>query len=607
MAAVINNTWSNYVTSPPPAWLSTWATQNQQLACGAANGAWNDANSPPYSVPIGVVDTKYGTVWGPACDVLTGAAGMPDCPTAAGAPGACQWAEWDNPSAEAVVHVTALDTPVLVWGTYTGSGEDEVCEQVGCICDDGILTPRFCAKLAYDATAFQTPCCMGTPPTQTVDYSSAAVGVSRAPTAVGMPLASAACDPRWCPADPVGQCEPVYAAVCNSATTDASGTWMHAMLVPDSPCATWYQAALTLDPASAPPTRYPIIDGMIEAYCASPDPRDTVSCACYLFGSADNRGLCQPGTTSGCTPYTSYTTASTNPPDSGLRSVAYMDAVTSVTVGISDYACVAPQCHGGKALIPGDVAAMQADCPTLCATVNVDHEVAISGGTVTGGIYVDLDNQQCSGSAGTSTAATPVFALTNDLQYTYPQYNVTGACPPQSTACSVSGYMYFALADGSAPLVYTVTMDPLPPGIALQDGTALQGTLSAQQLLTLEFQFDGSAVPTGVYAANVYVSDTRPQFADGVKTEAQVSMAVMPTETPPPPQAPPGPNPGVGPADIYINATPSWVQPLLVGLAVAVALALLLQFVLSRRHASISALLTQAAALSVAVPAAPSK
>lgn len=531
----------------PVVWPS-WVQANSTRQVGCNNGL-AATQAPPYSIAAGGITNIRNVMYTATtdCGALVGT--TPDCPS--------------TDAADACVFGSFIDP-------------------VNCNTSGNILWPctaqaKYCSKIGFDG-AFREPCCMAALGGSTTSYTNANTGAVHA-----YPTAELACDPSWCPLDPDGACERVFSETC-AGSVSYGGAWVSALLGdPTSPCATWYAAARA---GQAPFTRWAVIDGIIERYC-SLNPHDTASCGCFLYGggAGSDGSVCNapPGTP--CFLWTRDT-------DGTPRPVRTIDAATSNTVNLTDYACVAPQCRG-NVLLPSDVWAMQYNdrCPPVCLQMVSDATVILNGDTVDGGIYVDTTTLQCRGALASTTQAAPQLLPTpGTVSLVWPHYVDCAAppcCPRGSDDCVVTVPLYYALAPSSADLLYSVSISPpLPPGVTVQNGNATTGTLSnaAAGALDLTLAVDGKAVTLGAWASTVTVRDTRPQYAGAVASTV-FQLTVANTTAPPPPPPPSGPNPGTGPTIIYADTPYPWLPYVLYALAALAALLFVRQLVLWRQRA----------------------
>jgi len=590
---------------------SAAALQHARENCNACRGA-NPATQMPYSYIVG--RGLYYDLWGGAqgggynfnkewapkdCnEFLVGA--TPDCPTPAGSPGACQFSS--SPAIETYSPGNIVDTD-----TTFPSGEGLA---TGCP-----LYNYVCTKQRYDL-AFAAPCCLGQVK-GLMSFTTPAFGTSMTAT---LPADSVLCDYRWCPLDPWGACESVFASACaGSESKDGGKTWVSALLG-DGPCGAWYQGALGALAGEAPLSRWPVVDGIIENYCSNPaNSSDSVSCACYNLSSKPNTQL-----------YTSYSggRCTMNGAPSSVCPVMQTNAQTGNTLNVSDYACIAPECHSA-ALLTHDVwgRQRQGGCPNICLQIVTDGDVVLSGDTIDGGVYINNSTMQCGGPQGSmTTTATPVLASLSDrVDVFWPHYkDNASACPTQPEeggGCTPQPIgIAFALdqastygKNGAIAMPYQISFspdilsDPTVYGGLYSDLSSIPPAVLAGTLSNIEapnvttsvvFQVNvnassvsgdtvaHAAVPPGNYPLTITIRDTDPNPAySSVFRSIVINTQVYDSSNPAPPQGPPAPNGGQGPPVIYDKTPPSWVW-YAVG---AVAFVLLLLFVhclvlLAQRH-----------------------
>lgn len=536
---------------PPPTVQAVYSVVSQEgSACQHSGGA---VFEPPYAFQEYTACTGAEPDTGTcesACEDRLGA--TPDCPTPAG-PGACQF-----------VHYADVPCRGNIGDPYTD-----------------LQISGYCMKTQFDQ-ALQTPCCMGALAGELMSVTNFITGQT-----TSMAADLLACDARWCPYDQEGACEDVFLAQCSgSVSNDGGATWVSALLAepatPLSACGLWYSQALA---GQAPASRWPILDTLMENYCSA-NPQDTVSCGCFLYsGGANGTGVCEDGD---CYLYTSVSQAGAI----NLRPVRPVDAVTSNTLNLSDYGCIAPQCRG-TTLIPSDVWAMQHLnlCPDVCLQVVADGSVVISGDTVPGGIYVDISTLTCNGALASATVNMPyLMDVTDRIPIMWPHYSTCSTCCPAS-GCAITVPFVYALASNSADMQYTVTFDPPlseTPGVTLATPAATAGTLSWSSGPTVNVELEVAALntPNGIYATTVTIADVRPQYAT-CRASTVLDLTVYQSDTSAPPQGPPPPNGGSGPPLITVYVAPTWVTYVLYGVLALAAILLLRQAVLSWQHASV--------------------
>lgn len=546
------------------------------------------ASDPPYAVAAGgVLIEGPGTPFEVAypslvsCSAFVGA--TPDCPSTDPA-AACFFGEFQDGAA--------------------------------CSSNGGILNPcasyaHYCSKIRWD-TAFRAPCCLGQLDGVLMSYTDINTGGSQS-----LPAAQLACDPRWCPGDPVSACGDVFSVSCNdSYSADGGATWANVMLgdPAEQPCAAWYTAALGV-PSLAPASRWPFIDTVIEEYCTAAEHWNEPGCGCFLYAlSADGTGVCEQREGRPCFFYTSV--SAPTPTDNGLRPVRPVNSATQNPVGFSDYACIAPACQGTEVLRTADVWAMQHSgaCPNVCLQVIQDGNVVVEGDTIPGGIYIDTAVYLCDGSLASASLDTPALMdVTSGITMDWPHYATCSTypvcCPPGG--CNQTVPLVFALASHSGDMHYSVSFDPpdLPAGVAVSNPFTLTGTLSNDRssglnsMLDLQFTVDAASTPLGVYLCSVTVADTRAQFPT-CRATTVLTMTVYDTSAPAPPQGPVGPNPGTGPLIIYQDVTPTWVLWAVCAVVAVVAILAIRQLVLWGQRRSILAATAPSAPPSVpSVPA----
>lgn len=529
--------------------------------CGRGTSA---ASTMPYSYVAGVSSyavTSIGTKvkdWHAPIDCNAGLVGQtPDCPTAAGEPGACLF----------------LPSPVVDQASCGQDAGNYNCDSYNILC----------TKVLYD-TAFQTACCLGQVEGLTSFTTPALIAgslSSGSATSVVLPTDHVVCAPGWCPFDPSGACESVFQTACaTSVTNDGGQTWVSALLADAhnslSACGTWYAQATS---GQAPSTRWPLIDSIIENYCSA-HPYDTVSCGCFLYaGGVGGAGVCNDGS---CYLYTSVTQGGAV----NLRPVRPVDPLTSNTLNLSDYACIAPQCHGNT-LLTDDVWAMQhfGRCPDVCLQVVTDGDVIMNGDSISGGVYVDVANFSCSGALASASVDTPyLMNVTNEIDMQWPHYASCPNCCPASNCLQEVPFVY-ALASNSADMYYTITADPLPPGVTIGTPFATSGALSNAGQNAVDFMLivDGLHMPTGQYTTTVTIADVRPQYAS-CRASTVFNLTVFDADSPPPPQGPPVPNGGSGPPVVTKNVDPWWLMYSIFAALAITALLLLRQLILGVQY-----------------------
>jgi hypothetical protein len=535
----------------------------RQENCNACRNP-NAATSIPYSYVVGsgyhstypTPDNVHNHAFAPQdCnEFLVGV--ISECPTPRDQPGACRFSD---------VRIEAVSNGFIAAGTG--------CE----------LYNFVCTKESYDQS-FATPCCLGLFESQLMSFSNPALGA----VTFSEMKDSVLCDYRWCPQDPWGACEQVFLNECLGSASSDGKAWTSALLVTGNPCNTWYQGALQASTKGAPLTRWPIIDQIVESYCANPATGDTTSCACFDFVSAPDTQL-----------YTSYSGGCHDQHLNvmGVCPVQQTDAETGNTLNISDYACIAPECKINTSLLTSDVWGRQqhGGCPNICMQIVTDGNVVVTGDSIQNGLYVNNTTMQCGGPQGSmTTTAVPVLAsLTDRINVFWPHYvDNPGACPTQPQeggGCTPQPVaIAFALdpnsmynKNGAIVMPYKVTFSPDPvtsynglySDIVLANGitgNALSGTLSNgnQSGVTNEVVFyvnvnassqsTHPVVPPGEYPLTVTIQDTDPLY-DSVFRSVIINTQVYETSNPAPPQGPPAPSGGQGPPIIYDKSAPSWM------------------------------------------------
>jgi hypothetical protein len=565
------------------------AKSQQQRECTVC-GPRNAAERMPYSyvvgngiwyLELGEGAPEFTKINAPAdCnEFLVGA--TTDCPTPHGQPGACRFSR--------VVLEDNFPDGNGFYDTQDGPGNDFA---TGCP-----LYNYVCTKLVYDE-AFAESCCLGRfQASATMNFAIPALGTSATEFA-----SMVVCDPRWCPLDPFGACEDVYARACTGSVSNDGGlTWVSALLAESdaiSPCGTWYKGALGALAGEAPLSRWGVVDRVIGAYCSNPaNSHDSVSCACYDFVGNPDTQL-----------YTSYSGGSCKDQTGaplGVCPVRQTDAQTNNTLNVSDYACIAPQCAlGGPQLVTHDVwgRQKQGGCPDICLQVVSDGTLVLDGDTITGGVYADTSSILCGGAQGsvTSTAVPVLASMTDRVDVFWPHYaSNPSACPTgraEGPGCaSQPVQIAFALDaratygdDGAVTLPYAISFD-VDPATAYnglysdivwtspQQGTLTNGndgTMAATFNLNVNAssQSTHAAVPDGTYPLTVTLQDTTDPT---VFRRVIVTTRVYATDSVPPPQGPAAPDGGHGPPVIVDRTAPPWTVWVVVAVSAVVLIVLL--------------------------------
>jgi hypothetical protein len=393
--------------------------------------------------------------------------------------------------------------------------------------------------------------------------------------------ASTYCAPSWNPWDPAGNCGDVFPAYCRlHSVTNENGAWVHGFLGSGTACGELYQHALH-SPFSVPTNRWPLIDLEIGDYCSGPD-ADPVSCGFANFGLGGDT-LCVGGsnTSQSCFLYASVSGISPGP--QYVPSVTHaniVDGATGFPMGISDYACIAPQCAfagGGPppSLIPFEVAfAKLKTCPeVVCAQVVVDEFISaadIDGGG--GGVYIGDNVEVCTGSEASITVGMPALQMDAVQSSLVFLNNVSGDCVLGE--CQGAATLSFVSTNVNTLSYSITTPSNWPSWLVLADPQQVTGSVSdLTQLVELVIVItDTRSVPVG--SATTFQVTVSDQIYSQVKARTTLQLIGVPVETPPQP-LPPLPNPGTGIPVITENTPPSYLRWVTIAMLGVLALAAL--------------------------------
>lgn len=531
--------------------LNTMAGFNG-IGCGYQAGVGLAA---PISIPLDV-RCDWESFWGEQNTVSLDCAGVrngntPDCPSSGADVGQCMYKAWQNGE----------------W-CYAWSNPNPIDKEFWkspCQCKSS-----FCTKLAWDAQ-MTLPCCLGSYTSQTSITRALAWGtVSSSGIIPNPPPVSEQalfCDPRWCPGDPYGACEGVFADYCASRTLNSAGVPVMNLLHSASVCNQWYIDALAGTSGNAPATRWPVLDNIMTKYCTTVDGVNDPACACmnYGFKAATSKAMFTSVSGTGDAP------ASTNPQPNdkapGVRSVQPINSATGEGLNISDYACIAPECVFNPAspqvLIPFDVwFSKNYTCPTdICLTVVDDGTLSIGTIQSGGAAYIGVTNVQCANPYASITKGTPLTRAESPQVSSLFLDTINGGCV--GGPCSESPItLVFANGSSNTDLVYTLTTaQSLPPWLQYTDPNDVTGTISSdgelkQVLLAVA---ENQTPPPGVHTVTFSIANTLYPNAPKKKVDVLVNAIAVTDKNLPKP--PPPPNPGVAPRTMPLYVAPWWVGP----------------------------------------------
>lgn len=444
----------------------------------------------------------------------------PDCPTQG--LGGCEWFQYND--------LNTCSEQNTFW----------VCPEI---------KSSFCAKTAWDQ-AFRPSCCLGSV-TGNTDY------VFGPQTFKDTSSASIYCDPTWCPDDQAGNCGDIFAQLCNTVTTLSNGSVTHPFLAgSESLCGKWYADALK---GVAPASRWNVIDTLVERYCETTGANDQQGCGCV------NRNMYMKNTG----PIVVYASTTALPPAGAgqVRQVNLINSSSNEPIGLSDYACIAPECQvnalNPTSLITSDIWYRQNNtdgCPEqLCIQVIDNGYVTLDNINVDASLYVDNSTQTCGGAMGNITVGAPQFNLSElsvPSTYFVSVHNgpaAAGASCANDKYCPMTIPIDIGLTVGSNPSTFSVANTGLPPGVSLGQVTT---TATAETPGEINVVVDQYQLPLGGHDITFSVQDI-----NFPSTRASLNMHLLASPTNEQPALQPN-KPTVTPTyEVVTYVQPSWLWP----------------------------------------------